>query len=154
MITPHHAVSSEMSIGSKKHNGRDYSLRWYSWLNAILAWRKQNCTLTTGRWTSGNASLFQTPRWNWCKCQFPTMWTAGLPSLTWTLMMGELSVSKSAQRLKHINIHKQTRNDTCQKVIQSKTHKKSKAKKSFLPLLSQLQQKFPPSHCFIIGIFL
>ena len=102
MITPYHAFSSEMSIGSKKHNGRDYSLRWFSWLNALFAWRRKNCTLTTGRWASGNASLFRTPRWNWWKCQFPTTWTEGLPSQTWILMMGELSVSKSAQRLKHI----------------------------------------------------
>ena len=66
----------------------------------------------------------------------------------------ELSVSKRAKRLKHINIHQQTLNDTCQKDKQSKTQKKSKAKKSFfLPFPSQLQQKFPPSHCFIIWIF-
>ena len=70
-------------------------------------------------------------------------------------MLGELelSVSKSAQRLKHINIHKQTLNDTCQKDTQSKTKNRVKGEKDFFLLLSQLQQKFPPSHCFIIGIF-
>ena len=63
-------------------------------------------------------------------------------------MLGELSVSKSAQRLKHTNIRQQTRNDTCQKVIQSKTQKKSKAKKSFFTLAESAATKIPAQSLF------
>ena len=40
------------------------------------------------------------------------------------------------------------------KLYSQRQKKSQRRKRVFLPLLSQLQQKFSPSHCFIIWIFL
>ena len=67
----------------------------------------------------------------------------GLGSLGWSPLLWA-----SAQRPKHINLQKQT-----WIVVNSQRQKKFFWQKNQKPLLSQLQQKFPPSHSFITRDF-